>query len=381
MQKLITVLLLAASSSAFAQDKLYPFRIDGKFGITDTTGNEVVKPIHGRCRLLPGNHEIALYNFDDKIKDVIANAQTGQIQTFGYIVPEEVTVNKISYTAIEDKGKKYLRSEAGNKILQPKGDYYDYKNVGKYIVAKYMPPPPPAPPAPAYKVIKDSKGNPIPPPPLPPPPMRKFGEDGYALIAENDETFKPIMKGVFEKYQVLYKAGGSEPVDKPLVIEKTYAIDRDPAFYVIIFSRENTHSVYDADLKLVKKFELKKAEPGQLTEKAEEIMKVSLSEFSNSAYGTPPMAAGPSKYPTTKPAIVYPVYEVEKTADGGSRLLLKQSETDTKVLLECSKKIHWDEDDNLVTVSDPDIQFNIDPQTGKIYLPKKYWATAGLAAR
>ncbi|SKA28896.1 hypothetical protein SAMN04488128_10340 [Chitinophaga eiseniae] len=374
-----TALLLAVSSTSFAQNKYYPFQANKKYGATDTLGNELVKPIHKFREVFPSGKEFALYNFSDEIKDLIVNASTGKIQSFAYIVPSEATINGASYTIIRENDKRYLRSEEDGKIIILKKDYTDFFREGKYIVAKHYPDPPPPPPArPAPKPVKIN-GKLIPPPPLPPPPPPKLppiGFDGYSVIGANDLTLKPVMTGIFKQYLALYK-DEQENMAERIVIKKRKAGEHSD-FYAIIFSTDHTHSLYDSSMKLVKKFELKDAQQEQLEKIASDIMKTPLSNFDR--VNSPAPMGLPSKNRPV-PEIVYPVFEVVKADNGNNQLILKRSATEVKVIFESPNRISWDPYKHIAGIPDTDTEFNISPQTGKIFLPQKYREAAGIIVK
>lgn len=374
-----TALLLTVSSAVFAQNKYYPFEANKKYGATDTLGHELVKPVHGHREVFPSGKEFALYNFSDDIKDLIINTSTGNIQSFAYIIPSEATINGASYTIIREKDKHYLRSEEDGKIIILKKDYTDFFSEGKYIVAKHYPDPPP-PPAkqPAPKPVKVN-GKLIPPPPLPPPPPPQLappGFDGYSVIDANDITLKPVMTGIFKQYLTLYKEE-QENITERIVI-KNRKVGQRSNFYAIIFSTTSTHSLYDSAMKLIKKFELKDAQQEQLEKIASDIMKTPLSGI-DKANAAAPMGLRPSNRPA--PAIVYPVFEVEKADNGNNRLVLKLSATDIKVVFESPNRISWDPYKHIAGIPDTDTEFNVSPQTGRIFLPRKYWEAAGIIVK
>ncbi|NML38699.1 hypothetical protein HHL17_15935 [Chitinophaga sp. G-6-1-13] len=378
MQKLLTTaLLLAVSSTSFAQNKYHPFRVDKMYGVTDTLGNELVKPVHKFCEQFRSGKEFALYNFNDDVKDLIVNTSTGKILTFAYINPGEATVNNVSYTLVTEKTKKYLRSEEDGKIIPLKEDYSDFKTEGKYIIAKYYASALPAPPPPPVKQVK-SKGGLLPPPPMLPPPMKipPPGFSNYAVIAANDETLKPVMKGLYKTYLPLYNNKAEETIVRVKTV--TYGPRQHSNFYAIIFSTDHTHSLYDTAMKLVKKFELKNASKEQLEEIASDIMKTKLSEY-DEASAVPPMGVPSKNRP--EPAVVYPVFDVEKSPNGNNQFVLKQSATDVKVIFETPSRITWNGKDHSIYISDTDTEFAVDPQSGKIWLPQKYWATAGITVK
>lgn len=374
-----TALLLAVSSATFAQNKYYPFGAGKKYGATDTLGNELVKPIHKFREVFPSGKEFALYNFSDEVKDLIINAATGKIQAFEYIVPSEATFNGVSYTIIREKDKCYLRSEEDGKTILLKKDYTDFFSEGKYVIAKHYPDPPPPPPArPAPKPVKVN-GKLIPPPPLPPPPpppLPPLGFDGYSVIGANDLTLKPVMTGIFKAYLTLYK-NEQENMAERIVIKKRKAGEHAD-FYAIIFSTDHTHSLYDSSMKLVKKFELKGAQQEQLEKIASDIMKTPLSNFDRSN------AAAPMGLPSKnrpEPVIVYPVFEVVKADNGNNQLVLKRSATEVKVIFESPGRISWNPYTHIAGIPDTDTEFNISPETGRIFLPQKYWEAAGIIVK
>lgn len=375
-----TALLLAASSAAFAQNKYYPFEANKKYGATDTLGNELVKPIHKFREVFPSGKEFALYNFNDEIKDLIINAVTGNIQSFEYIVPSEATFNGVSYTIIREKDKQYLRSEEDGKTILLKKDYTDFFSEGKYVIAKHYPDPPPPPPArPAPKPVKIN-GKLIPPPPqLPPPPPKlpPIGFDGYSVIRANDLTLKPVMTGVFKQYLALYKDEQENTAERVVVL-KTIKPGQRSDFYAIIFSTDRSHSLYDSSMKLIKKFDLKEATQEQLEKMASDIMKTPLSNFDR--VNSPAPMGLPSKN-RPAPEIVYPVFEVVKADNGNNQLVLKRSATEVKVIFESPNRISWNPYKHIAGIPDTDSEFNISPQTGKIFLPQKYWEAAGIIVK
>ncbi|MGN7823295.1 hypothetical protein ACTJJB_24460 [Chitinophaga sp. 22536] len=378
MQKLLTTaLLLAVSSTVLAQNKYYSFKVGGKYGVTDTLGNELVKPVHKYCEEFQSGNELALYNFDDEVKDLIVNTSTGNILTFSYIQPGEVKVNNNAYTYVHDKNKLYLRSEQDGKIIPLKEEYSDFKNEGKYIIAKYyaavVAPPPPMP-KPTKSPNKLAPPPPPPPPAMPPPP----GFDHYAVIADDDETLKPVMKGLFKSYLPLYN---NKSEDSAGIVEvKTFKIGAQPVFYAILFSTDHTHSLYDAKMKLVKKFEMKTEDKEKLAEKASTIMNQTLSLY-DAATSPPPMAPSPPGSRNGQPAVVYPVFAVEQSDNGNNQLVWKQSADNVKVIFESPKKFTWDSKDHIIWIGETGTRFKVDTQSGKIFLPKTQWDAAGVIVK
>lgn len=380
MQKLLTTaLLLAVSSAVFAQNKYYPFRVNKKYGATDTLGNEMVKPVHKYREVFPSGREFALYNFSDEIRDLIVNASTGNILSFAYLVPGEADINGASYTIIREKDKRFLRSEEDGKIIILKKDYTHFFSEGKYIVAKHYPDPPrPPQEQPAPKPVKIN-GKLIPPPPLPPPPPPQPappGFDGYSVIGANDVTLKPVMTGIFKQYLTLYK-DEQDNIAESIVVKNRKA-GQHSNFYAVIFSTDHTHSLYDSAMKLIKKFELKDAQQEQLEKIASDIMKTPLSGI-DKANAAAPMGLLPPNRP--KPAIVYPVFEAEKADNGNYRLVLKLSATEVKVIFESPGRISWDPHKHIAGIPDTETEFNVGPQTGRIFLPRKYWEAAGIIVK
>ncbi|RQO30146.1 hypothetical protein DBR32_11210 [Taibaiella sp. KBW10] len=375
---MIMVLLMIGVSVAQAQSQYHIFNVKGKYGITDTLGNEAIKPVHAFEESFPERNELALYNFDDKIKDIIFNLSTGTKQVFESIDPNAVYIQKTGYTFITDKGKKYLRSEESDKVIPVKDSYYDFSNEGKYIIAKYTPPLP-AP----EKPVKDKNGFLMPPKPILMPDARSTG---FAVL-ENNESMKPLLKGVFEKYIPLY-AVKKEEDDTELV--KVEIIKLAPGnweksdFYTLVFSTGNTHSVYNSRLVLVKKFELKNAEPEDLAAKASAIMKTTLSTFDVDHAAPPSVGMVAMSRDAGTPKIVYPFFTDQKAENGMNQFVLKESETITKIIFETRKSFRFDKyrhSIRLIEDKDKDSVFSIDPETGALYLPQKYWDVLGLIVK
>lgn len=378
----LTGLLLFAGLALSAQEQYHTFSIKGKYGVTDAKGNEVIKPIHKYADQFPEKQELALYNFDDKIKDIIFNMATGKQESYDYIHPDELNIQDTGYTYIDHKNKKYLRSQLGSRIINVKEEYYDFDNVGKYILAKYNPPPPVVKSEP-----RSTKNGILPPPKIVP--MEKG--TGFALMEDNT-SMKPKLKGVFEEYLPLYLAQNNDDADEGSVVVREVVlldvINRNPDFDAIVFSKGITHTVYNGQLALVGKFELKNANREKLVEKASTLMKRKLSEYSEKNMAPPMVSAspnGPSSRPSGGPAqqpkIVYPFFEEQKAENGNKRFVLVESESSTKIIFETQKAFRFSKSDHsirLIEDEGPDSIFDFDPETGKLYLPEKYWSALGL---
>lgn len=381
---LILSSLVIAGVTTQAQQRFHTFMCNDKHGLTDTLGKEIIKPIHKFTERLSAKKEIVFYNFDDKIKDVIFNESTGTTASYGYIHPDEVDVSDHAYSYIKDKGKQYLRSQVEDKTLQLKRAYYDLDNVGKYIVGNYYADPPPSPPV---KSKKDKNGKLIPPPPVMEP-SYPFGSYGYDVIT-NDESLKVLMKGVFMSYLPLYKDATKKNDDGIVRVEiielKAY---KNPDFDAIIFSMGNTHSLYNAGMTLVKKFELKDATKEQLVAKAATILKMNLLDYDR-ASAAPPMMAGPtgpglSTRSEQAPPVVYPVFSTKKLDNGNTQFIMQKSEADSKVIFETKHSVRLDKKDANIRISndnDKDSKFSYSPSTGALFLPKEYWQAIGLIVK
>lgn len=389
MKKLILLSsMIIVGSTIQAQQRFHTFMYNEKYGLTDTLGKEIIKPIHRSTERFGAKNEIVFYNYDEEIKDVIFNESTGAMASYGYIHPDEVDVQEKSYSYIKDKGKHYLRSQVEDKTLQLKRTYYDLVNVGNYIIGKYYADPPPSPPS---KSKKDKNGNWL-PPEIVKAPSHDIGSYGYDVMT-NDESLKVLMKGVFVSYLPLYaddrKVGGSsdEVVNVEIIELKEY---NNADFDAIVFSADDTHSLYNASMTLVKKFELKDATKEQLTAKASTIMKLELLDYDRKNAAppmmAPPMGPGPSSRGDNlpHPPVVYPIFSTKKLENGNTQFIMQKSEKETKVIFETKHSVRLSERDAIIRITDSkdkDSKFNYSPSTGVLFLPKQYWSIIGLIVK
>mgnify|MGYP003574946720 CR=1 FL=1 len=176
--------------TAIAQQKYVAFSVNGKYGITDTLGNEIQKPTYAHSTLVPAKNQIYLQDFSDK-PDIIFSTKTGVKQLYESVYNGQLNIKGVPYSVITNKGKKFLLSEETDKTFPFTRDYDEFYSVGNYIIAKYYAQDPYVPGG------KDKNGK------LLPPKIREMKR--HHVVLTNDETLKAVVDKGFDKHLRLYK--------------------------------------------------------------------------------------------------------------------------------------------------------------------------------
>ena len=383
MRKLtITLVLFVVANLGFAQQKYYDFSINGKYGITDVNGNEMIKPIYGFATSIPAKNQIYLQDFSDK-PDIIFNVKTGAKQLYESAYANQAHINGVPYSIINNKGKKYLLSEESDKILAMTRDYDDFYTVGNYIIANYYAQDP------IVSGGKDKNGL------LLPPKIREIKKN-YVVLS-NNESLKTIVDKGFNKYLPLYKTPeekkGEGSVQTVEVILSSPIKESNPIFDYIILSQGNNHRLYNAKMALVKAFVLAKADEEALAAYVGKLLKVNVSTHAGSEHGVvsaPPMM-GPSmgtrsnnsaQEPEEKKPFK-PFFYTKKLENGNTIFALQESEEISKRIFEAkpTSTIKFYETYSYIDVKiagKENSRFYFDRKTGEIYLPKAYLASLGI---
>lgn len=383
MRKLtITLALFAIANLGFAQQKYYDFSINGKYGITDVNGNEMIKPIYSYATSIPAKNQIYLQDFSDK-PDIIFNVQTGAKQLYESVYNGKIQIKNVPYSIINNKGKKYLLSEESDKTLVMTRDYDDFYAVGNYIIANYYAQDP------IVSGGKDKNGF------LLPPKIREIKKN-YVVLS-NNESLKTIVDKGFDKYLPLYKTPeekkGDGNVQAVEVILTSPIKESNPIFDYIVLSKGSNHRLFNAKMVLVKAFVLAKADENALATYVEKLLKVNVSTQASSEHGVvsaPPMM-GPSmgtrrdnseqKPEEKKP--FKPFFYTKKLENGNTIFALQESEEISKRIFEAkpTSTIKLYETDSYIDVKiagKENSRFYFDRKTGEIYLPKAYLASLGI---
>ncbi|WP_113654376.1 hypothetical protein [Pedobacter namyangjuensis] len=377
----LTLLLFATANVAFAQQKYYPFSINGKHGITDNLGNEVMKPTYAFATEIPAKGQIYLQDFSDR-PDIIFNNKTGAKQLYERILNNQVQIKDVGYSVITNKGKKYLLSEENEKTIPITRDYDDFKTIGQVIIADYDAQDP------YVSGGKDKNGIPLPP--------KIRGMKKHYVVLANDLSLKTIVDKGFNKYLPLYKVDEDEE-DKGIVRMVTVKLEdfnKKPNFDYIILSQGNNHKLYNDKMVLVKAFVLAKADEDMLLDFCEKTLKQNLSTTSeNSVGGTvsaPPMMVGPSmgksKNPTAEPEEkrpFKPYFFTKKIENGNTIFALQETEEISKRIFEAkpTSTVKFYKSDNYINIKiagKEDSRFYFDRKTGEIFLPKAYLTGLGI---
>lgn len=383
MKKLIIcITLIACSHLASAQQKYFPFSIADKHGITDVSGNEFVKPAYGNSEIIEAKSQIYLTGLKGK-PSVIVDAKTGAKQFFEYILSNQAKIKDVPYSLVLNKGKRFLLSEESSKTINLTEEYWDFNNVGNYIIAEYYPKTAPS------KSSYDKNGIPLPPKIEPVP-------DKTSTILANDETLKRLIKGSFDSYIVMYKELEKEKEDGLVHVQliKLEDYNKPKPFDFILLTKGNTHSLYNDKLILVKTFVLAKATEEQLLNASKKIVKLNLVSSFNGNYPAPKMVmASPSmpravstkspeeKKEDKKP--FKPFFYTEKLENGKTLFALQESEEISNHILELEAgvKLRLNEKEHTLTIvpeEKENSEFSFDPKTGAIYLPKAYLKQLGI---
>lgn len=387
MKKTIfTILLFAIANFTFAQQKYYAFKINGKHGITDTLGNEVMKPTYAFTTLVPAKNQIYIQDYSDR-PDIIFNTKTGAKQLYESVYGSKLKIKDVPYAIVTVKGKKFLLSEETDKTIPFVRDYNDFYNVGNYIIANYH--------AQDHYVAggKDKNGKFL------PPKIREWKK--HYVVLTNDESLKTIVDKGFDKYLSLYKQP-EEKKDDGIVRTITVTIslpikESSPVFDYIILSQGSNHKLYNAKMALVKAFVLAKPDEDKLFDYAEKLLKVKLSTMpsvENGYVGAPPKDARPygeqkgvnpksqDKEPVDKKPFI-PFFYVKKLENGTNIFALQETEEISKRIFEAklTTKLSFYKNDNYIDVEiagKEDSRFYFNRKTGEIYLPKIYLAGLGI---
>lgn len=377
-----TFILVAIASISFAQLKYHSFSIYGKHGITDTLGNEAIKPTYAFATPVPAKNQIYLQDFSDK-SDIIFNAKTGAKALYESVYSNKLHIKNVPYSIVTSKGKKFLLSEETDKTIPFSRDYDEFYAVGKYIIAKYYAQDP-------YVSGGTNKNG------IPMPPKIREMKKHYSVLA-NDETLKSIVDKGFNKYLPLYKTpeekNGDGRVQAVEVILSLPVKESNPIFDYIILSQGNNHRLYNAKMVLIKAFVLAKADDEKLRDYAEKLAKVKVSTQATSEHGlvsAPPMMAAPSmgrsKNSTAEPEEkkpFKPYFYTKKLENGNTIFALQESEEISKPIFEAkaTSKVDLYVHRNGITIEiagKEDSKFNYNPKTGQIYIPKTYLAQLGI---
>ena len=383
MRKLtITLALFAIANLGFAQQKYYDFSINGKYGITDVNGNEMIKPIYSFATSIPAKNQIYLQDFSDK-PDIIFNVQTGAKQLYESVYSGKIQIKNVPYSIINNKGKKYLLSEESDKTLVITRDYDDFYAVGNYIIANYYAQDP------IVSGGKDKNGI------LLPPKIREIKKN-YVVLS-NNESLKTIVDKGFDKYLPLYKTPeekkGDGNVQAVEVILTSPIKESNPIFDYIVLSKGSNHRLFNAKMVLVKAFVLAKADEDALIAYAEKLLKVNISKHASTEHGvvSAPTIMGPSmgtrrnnseqKPEEKKP--FKPFFYTKKLENGNTIFALQESEEISKRIFEAkpTSTIKLYETDSYIDVKiagKENSRFYFDRKTGEIYLPKAYLASLGI---
>ncbi len=374
--------MLIASNLVMAQQKYHEFKVNGKNGITDTLGNEAVKPIYAFAKAIPAKNQIYLQDFSEK-PDIIFNAKTGTKQLYESVYDNQLQIKDVPYSVVSNKGKKFLLSEETDKTLPMSRDYDEFYKAGKYIIAKYYAQ------EPYVSGGKDKNGKFL------PPKIREMKR--LHVVLTNDETLKTVVDKGFDKYLPLYKTPEEKKSDGTVKVEivtiKLPLKESNPVFDYIILSQGSNHRLYNAKMVLVKAFVLAKPDEEKLFNYTEKLLKVKLSTMPSVEHGlvsAPPMMAAPSgpirrnsqQEPEEKKPFK-PFFYTKKLENGNTIFALQETEEISKRIFEANAnvKVNLYDHRNGITIKiegKEDSEFNYNPKTGEIYLPKAYLATLGI---
>lgn len=378
---ILTLLLFAAVSLSFAQQKYYAFSINGKYGITDTLGNEAIKPSYKYATPILTKSQIYLQDFSDK-PDIIFNAKTGVKQLYESVYNNKLQLKNVPYSIVTSKGKKFFLSEETDKTIPFSRDYNDFYTVGNYIIANYHAQDP------LVSGGKDKNGF------LLPPKIREMRK--HHVVLANDESLKTIVDKGFDKYLPLYKTPEEKKDDRIVRVETiTLSLpikESNPIFDYIILSQGSNHKLYNAKMVLVKAFVLAKADEEALWVYAEKLLNVKISTQASAEHGlvsAPPMMApsmGRRNNTTAEPEVkkpFKPFFYTKKLENGNTIFALQETEEISKRIFEAksTSKVNLYDHRNGITIKidgKEDSQFNYNPKTGEIYLPKAYLAGLGI---
>lgn len=381
MKKIVfTLLLFTTAGFAFSQQKFHAFSINGKHGIANVSGMEVMKPTYKFSTVIPAKNQIYFQDFSDK-PDIIFNAQTGARQLYESILNKQLQIKNVYYSIITAKGKKFLLSEETDKTIPLTRDYNDFEAVGQYIIADYEAQ------EPFVSGGTDKNGIPL-------PPKIRAIKKHYAVLT-NDESLKTILDNGFDKYLPLYEIAGEKEDDRIVSIKtvKLEDFNRKPNFDYIVLSQGNNHKLYNAKMILVKAFVLANANEEKLQEYAEKLIKVKFgtqTSSERSSVGAPPMVAAPSMgrnknsdaEPNEKKQFKQYFY-IKKLENGNTIFALQETGEISKRIFEAKPSLVvklFDSDHRIIVSTNGKevARFSYDSKTGTIFLPKAYYANLGL---
>ena len=382
MQKLFILFILTiAFHLANAQQKYFPFSINDKHGITDTLGNEAIKPIYKYSQFIEAKNQIYLQDYSSK-SDLIFDAKTGAKQLFEAVYNNQVKIMGVPYTRITNKGKRYLLSEESSKTINLTEEYTDFKNVGDYIVAKYYPKR-----IPSKSTQVDKNGIPL------PPKIEPMPEETSTILA-NDENLKRLIKGSFDSYTLMYKEKEAKEDDGLVHVELIKIEDYNkptPNFDFILLTKGNSHNLYNGKMILIKTFVLAKATEEMLLAASKKIIGQNLvSSYQDNNFPPPmvmaaPVGAGPKatvqKIKEKEP--FKPFFYTQELANGNTLFALQETEEISNHILEVKSgaKLYLDKKNHSLTISvegKESSEFSFNPATGVIYLPKVYFKQLGI---
>ena len=380
-------IILGLSISSKAQDHYFPFKLNGKFGITDSTANEIVKPQYKYYTTKPDN--IALLQNFDATKDLLFNRITGKIQSGEYIQGEQIKIADKHYSLLQNNKKSQLLEVTTGKTIPLNEEYHEMKNEGKYIVAKYYPH---AKPTPKPTVDKQVWKKGVPPPP---PVMPAFAPLDGLTVFNNSLPLTKALDGPYREYIILYKNNEEKTTarndDPPLIVTaQTIIIEpwsqaTSPDFYAILLRSFKTNSLYSYDLKLIDSFKEQDYSKEQLVAKARKILNLEVSDWDSRPSGSTGMISAPpdapynaQNKPAARPKINYPVLSVTQLNTGYEQVVLQQSEEIRIKLFRTKGKVSIAQD-KITLNNNKESEFTVNMKTGKVRLPKKYWSLLGLA--
>ncbi len=380
MKKIIICITLCIGFNlSNAQQKYFPFSIADKHGITDTLGNETVKPSYENSKMIEAKNQIYLQNFSSK-SDVIFDAKTGAKQFFESVYGNRVKIGGVNYSEINNKDKQYLLSEQSSKKIPLTEDYTDFKNVGDYIIATFYPKP---------VLLKasyvDKNGIPRPPEIVPMPAKIK-------TILAGNETLNRLTKFNFDTYLPMYKKPEKEKNDGLVHVKLIDIKDYTETvnFDFILLTKGNTHNLYNGKMVFIKTFVLPKATDELLLNASKKILKLDLSLSQKNSYPSPMVMVAPTGVSTrpVEPRKIEekpfrPFFYTEDLANGNTLFALQETEQISNHILEVKSdtKVYLDKKANTLTISlegKEDSKFSFNPKTGVVYLPKVYFKQLGI---
>ena len=242
VSKLFLAIVLLSFISAFGQKaKVVPFQWEGKWGLVDTLGVEVLKPTYQQME----NFSFQRYYFydEDKLSPTIYNAQTGEIEILqGKIVEFEDRTGIL----VNQKDSSYLIRHPWNKIIhfdkalkeidrkllfdtyyfetKDKKDIlylYSWEEKPRLLIFNYRN-------YTGIKEIYDKEGKPV----------------GFAVdYGEKLPEPKPIKKIKSNQSHKGIKIVEKKEISKPIMVEDSYSK----------YSKNDIYSLYDLDFKLLGK--------------------------------------------------------------------------------------------------------------------------------